>query len=297
MGEKCVFCFMITISLLACTHSFQFHYSTPGGLGKVSLASRLEQRVVQQYRRPQISALKTQMSLAIQEATADQYTSLTAIQMRAESLLGIRTSLLNYESWVWSHASRYNESVLLKLTAAIEASGGSDNANPSLVSCRTSLLEMLLRFDYPSYLRACTTLGGLIPRRELPNVQDVPLPASMRVERKAPQQVDARLISRPDSAAAADAPLLELIPDCALPNVTFSESPLDQALLWIFRALVQKETGFASAKPGILGLLEEGREYMLRPGQVGAPCPSTPASTRALAWARGRSPSPHARPC
>jgi hypothetical protein len=123
---------------------------------------------------------------------------------------------------------------------------------------------MLLRFDYPSYVRACTTLGGLIPRRELPNVQDVPLPASMQLDRKVPQRVDPRLLGKPEAAEAAS----ELIPDCALPNVTFTESPLDQALLWIFRALVQKETGFASSKGGILGLLEEGREYMLRPNQV-----------------------------
>ncbi len=197
----------------------------------------------------------------------NQYTALTVLQLRIASLIGIRTSALNHESWVWSHASRHNESIILSLSAAIEESGGSDTANPALVGYRSALLEMLLRFDYPSYIRACTTLGGLIPRRELPNVQDVPLPASMQLNRKTPQRVDPILLGKLDSAKIAEAST-ELIPDCALPNVTFSESLLDQALLWVFRALVQKETGFSSSKTGILGLLEEGREYMLRPNQV-----------------------------
>jgi len=43
---------------------------------------------------------------------------------------------------------------------------------------------------------------------------------------------------------------------------------LDKALLFVFRKLVTGITGFTSQKEGILGLLEEGREYMLRPGQT-----------------------------
>ena len=89
----------------------------------------------------------------------------------------------------------------------------------------------------------------------------------MRVDRKTPQEVDTKLLGRTDAGDGFSSKT-ELIPDCALPNMTFSESPLDQALLWVFRSLVQKETGFSSPKAGILGLLEEGREFMLRPDQV-----------------------------
>ena len=60
----------------------------------------------------------------------------------------------------------------------------------------------------------------------------------------------------------------DLVPDCTLANVTFAENALDKALLFVFRSLVQKQTGYSSSKDGILGLLEEGREYMLRPQQT-----------------------------
>lgn len=41
---------------------------------------------------------------------------------------------------------------------------------------------------------------------------------------------------------------LDLVPDCTLPNVTYSENVLDRALLFIFRGLVAKETGYNSEK-------------------------------------------------
>jgi hypothetical protein len=259
----------VAFSLLVCSNSFQLHFPTykikheTFSIKRYARASSVASMPSRAHRIPE--PLKTQMNLAIRNNPNEQFSALTALQLKTASLLGIRTGILNYESWVWSHQSRFNESAILKLTAEIEESGGSERASPVLITCRSALLEMLLRFDYSAYLRACTALGGLVPRRELPNVQDVPLPASMRTDRKVPQQVDARLLGR---TGDADGPQPELIPDCALPNVTFSESPLDQALLWIFRSLVQKETGFASSKAGISGLLEEGREFMLRQDQV-----------------------------
>eukprot|EP00607_Mallomonas_marina_P010761 CAMPEP_0182422126 /NCGR_PEP_ID=MMETSP1167-20130531/7723_1 /TAXON_ID=2988 /ORGANISM="Mallomonas Sp, Strain CCMP3275" /LENGTH=276 /DNA_ID=CAMNT_0024599905 /DNA_START=536 /DNA_END=1366 /DNA_ORIENTATION=- len=57
--------------------------------------------------------------------------------------------------------------------------------------------------------------------------------------------------------------MVGVIADCALPNATFSESPLDFVLLAIFRGLVQREIGWTSPTKGIRGLLEEGRHYML----------------------------------
>jgi beta-carotene isomerase len=47
------------------------------------------------------------------------------------------------------------------------------------------------------------------------------------------------------------------------------DSLLDQILLKIFRKLVTENTGgVVSAKPGIEGLLEQGRFFMLKPGQT-----------------------------
>ena len=56
------------------------------------------------------------------------------------------------------------------------------------------------------------------------------------------KRVDRTLLGGSDAATE------ELIPDCTLPDVTFSENALDKALLYVFRKLVQRETGFASPK-------------------------------------------------
>ena len=51
--------------------------------------------------------------------------------------------------------------------------------------------------------------------------------------------------------------------------MTFSESPLDALLLALFRRFVAEGTGYDNTREaprGILGLLAQGREYMLRPG-------------------------------
>lgn len=39
-----------------------------------------------------------------------------------------------------------------------------------------------------------------------------------------------------------------LIPDCDLPSVSYDESPLDWALLFVFRKLVTMGTGYSSPK-------------------------------------------------
>ena len=44
-----------------------------------------------------------------------------------------------------------------------------------------------------------------------------------------------------------------------------STNPLDDALLWLFRSKVQEGTGYKSDLAGLLGLLDEGRTYMLKP--------------------------------
>eukprot|EP00960_Hanusia_phi_P035338 751643-Hanusia_phi.AAC.1 len=153
------------------------------------------------------------------------------------------------EAWAWSHTERNEESKILKLTAEIEAQGGRDQAR-GLVNERRKLLHQLIQHDYTAYVRAATALGGLVDRNDLPNVQDIPYEGRTR---KQPQ-------SRALDRAAYDA---ELFPSCSLPNVTYTESLLDKALLSIFRKLVEKETGFQSEKEvrgGISDVQREGCE-------------------------------------
>jgi hypothetical protein len=51
--------------------------------------------------------------------------------------------------------------------------------------------------------------------------------------------------------------------------MVYTESPLDKILLSIFRKLVAKNTGgITSEKEGIVGLLEQGRTFMLQPNQT-----------------------------
>ena len=181
----------------------------------------------------------------------------SAVELFVADFIGIRTEAVARESWAWSHTAYNKESLLLQMTVDIEEQGSTTAAGKSLVSARRGLLHALIRHDYAAYVRAATALGGLIDRSDLPNVQQVQHP-SRSLQDLSPQPVDRTLF-------IADQPL---VPDCALPNVTFGDNALDTVLLVIFRKLVQQQTGYTSAKPGILGLLDEGREYMLRPDQT-----------------------------
>ena len=117
-------------------------------------------------------------------------------------------------------------------------------------------------------------------RNELPNAQDVPgtppSSGSALDSYRAAGDDDAALDAALAAAIAA-VPLPAararddgaLVADCALPNVTFAESPLDALLLSLFRRFVAEGTGYDNTREaprGILGLLAQGREYMLRPG-------------------------------
>ena len=108
---------------------------------------------------------------------------------------------------------------------------------------RSSLLSMMLERDRYEYITTVSFLGTRIPRNELPNVQDIPMP-----DISAPTFVDQGFVA-----------------DCTLLNKTFTENPLDKILLRVFRGLVQKEVGFKSDTRGIKGLLEEGRYFMMSP--------------------------------
>ena len=119
----------------------------------------------------------------------------------------------------------------------------------SLEFKRYELLAKLMRKDYKAYVSTASFLSpSRIPRMKLPNVQDVPF----------------NIVT-----AAQVAGENGLVADCSLDDMKYEESILDKLLLKIFRNLVEKNTGgITSTKSGIDGLLEQGRAYMLKPGQT-----------------------------
>jgi len=93
-----------------------------------------------------------------------------------------------------------------------------------------------------------------IPRLQLPNLQGVTLDIT---------SVSGSTVVAPENNGVS------LVADCELDNMVYQDSPLDKLLLHIFRTLVVKhKSGVTSDKPGIDGLLEQGRTFMLQPGQT-----------------------------
>jgi len=118
---------------------------------------------------------------------------------------------------------------------------------------RSQLLTALLRTDRAAYVETASFLN--IPRRELPNRQDVPLRAF---------DPDPR---RPDAPELAGrAPEDGLVPDCELADKSMGENAAEAVLLDVTRNIYAHETGTARVpERGIRGLLEEMRTYMLSP--------------------------------
>ena len=121
---------------------------------------------------------------------------------------------------------------------------------------RRNRLDRLLQRDQGEYLETVTFLGARLPRSELPNRQGLSVAAggSAAVATRA---------ADPPGASELD---VALVPDCELGNVTVAPSFLDEAILKIFRFKVQEEIQYVSPQSGLLGLLDEGRTFMLRPG-------------------------------
>jgi hypothetical protein len=120
---------------------------------------------------------------------------------------------------------------------------------------RYSCLCRLLELDRAAYASAASLLSpSRIPRSQLPNVQDVPVEGASAAG------------TPPADSTTGYAPL---VPDCELEPVRYEDSPLDALLLGVFRKLVERNTGgIRSEKAGIAGLLEQGRAFMLLPGQT-----------------------------
>lgn len=163
---------------------------------------------------------------------------------------------------------------LVMLCDYIDSNAGKTRSLGILRYKRKVLLTNMLRRNRYEYIAATSFLGSRIPRDELPNVQAVPLPADAVTTRTTP------------GALSSDADQMTTVEDCTLPSLQYRDSVLDRILLARFRSLVQKEIGFKSETagqcgslaaccsttfthtcglglPGIRGLLEEGRHFML----------------------------------
>lgn len=116
---------------------------------------------------------------------------------------------------------------------------------------RSLILESMLKANRTEYLAVGSFMVNRIPRDEYPNLQGIPLPA---------RSVDRSTQGAVSSEINGDESLVD---DCELTPQAYRESLLDRSLLFVFRRLVQREIGFRSDKPGIQGLLEEGRHYKL----------------------------------
>ena len=125
----------------------------------------------------------------------------------------------------------------------------------ALETKRYEYLAKLMQHDYDAYIATASFLSpSRIPRLKLPNVQDVPI------------DKNAMPLAQELKAEDGSTPL---VADCELDDLQFQESPLDKLLLSIFRKLVTKNTGgITSDKPGIDGLLDQGRTFMLQPEQT-----------------------------
>ena len=134
---------------------------------------------------------------------------------------------------------------------------------------RQALLSTMLSNDRNQYLETVKFLGPRIPRKDLPNLQDIPyfdydsiIYSDNSVADTNEKNMDI-ITNTADQTTDISVLGTNLIQDCALPNITYVESPLDVLLLGIFRGFVQKEVSFKSETAGIRGLLEEGKHYYL----------------------------------
>ncbi len=134
---------------------------------------------------------------------------------------------------------------LLRLCDQIDATPSTNDERAPLETRRWWLLAAMLRTDRAAYVESASFLRDRIPREALPSVIGVDLPTR-------------------NDAAASETSDDGLVADCPLPEQVYRDNPLDVLLLALFRRLVQKETGYSSSKSGFDGLVDEGREYMLR---------------------------------
>jgi Beta-carotene isomerase D27-like, C-terminal len=142
---------------------------------------------------------------------------------------------------------------------------------------RYEMLVELLKKDYPAYVTTASFLSpSRLSRWDIPNAQDVPYDLNFANAKVDATEIisssteDASRIMRNASALLSyESEGAVLVPDCSLDSIEYKESLLDQLLLYIFRKLVTQNTGgVTSSKSGILGLLDQGRTFMLQANQT-----------------------------
>ena len=129
---------------------------------------------------------------------------------------------------------------------------------------RYQYLAKLMQKDYNAYVATANFLSpSRITRRELPNLQDIDVLPLIDNQNIAIQQKMEITTTSEDSGS------ISLVDDCELDDLKYKDSPLDILLLAIFRKLVTKNTGgVTSETPGIDGLVEQARTFMLQQGQT-----------------------------
>jgi hypothetical protein len=127
---------------------------------------------------------------------------------------------------------------------------------------RYEYLAKLMQKDYDAYVATANFLSpSRITRRELPNLQDIDV-LPIDNQNNAIQQ-------KMDVTTSENSGIISLVDDCELDDLKYEDNPLDILLLAIFRKLVTKNTGGGtSEKPGIDGLVEQARTFMLQQGQT-----------------------------
>jgi hypothetical protein len=127
----------------------------------------------------------------------------------------------------------------------------------ALQTKRYEYLVKLMQSDYDAYIATATFLSpSRIPRNELPNLQDIPM------DKTAIEAIPKQILMAEDGVTP-------LVADCRLEDKKYNDNILDKLLLSVFRKLVTKNTGgITSDKQGIEGLLEQGRTFLLQPGQT-----------------------------
>jgi hypothetical protein len=126
---------------------------------------------------------------------------------------------------------------------------------------RYDYLAKLMQKDYDAYVATANFLSpSRISRRELPNLQDIDVPIDDK-NNDMQQKMEVNPVE--------DIGSIPLVDDCELEDMKYKDNPLDILLLAIFRKLVTKNTGgVTSEKPGIDGLVEQARTFMLQKDQT-----------------------------
>jgi len=206
----------------------------------------------------------TFLSMSSPSATDSKFASQWARRVLGESKEVTSCAFLVLSA-IFLPADKVKAEEIVKICDEIDAISIISDDNGLFVSknmqLRTRALEIkryeylvkLMQNDYDAYVATASFLSpSRIPRKKLPNLQDVP--------------IDKNAVSKTDTLEDDS---ISLVDDCELEDMSYKDSPLDILLLAIFRKLVTKYTGGVSSdKPGIEGLVEEGRTFMLQEAQT-----------------------------